>query len=391
MSKTIFQNKKILIFKKKTYSSYYDLIVNALIEYGKPEEVHYVTYNSESDIVDINDQIRNKILYRNINVFIALSYYFIDPQILIDFKKKLWSIRIDGDDSLIFEHYSKWYAQLFDLNLTTSIICNNKFKELGYKSIVYPTFVSTKKTNLDYSQTIEFKHDISFVGVLRKNMKRNEYISKINKKFKNFIHYGADSKNGFLNIENKYKLYRQTKINLDFSGVGYNQFPQLLDYEPSLKNNQTVTGRCFEVLAAGGFLLCEDNSMLKYFFQIKEDLDVFKNENDLFNKIEYYLKNEKLRKKIANSGYLKFKEKYSYEIYAPKLLSEMEKFIDYRNPINNITWPISVRLFLTRFIKKSRLLNLRYFLFIVKWSDKFYFLRKLIFKFKYFLNRDYYL
>ena len=58
--------------------------------------------------------------------------------------------------------------------------------------------------------------------------------------------------------------------------------------EPGIKNNQTMTGRCFEVLAAGGFLLCEDNPMLKYFFNIKEDLDVFKNENRFQYLIKIY-------------------------------------------------------------------------------------------------------
>ena len=49
---------------------------------------------------------------------ITASYFFYDQnlyQIQEDFR-----IRIDGDDDWLYDHYTRWYAQLFDLNITTS-------------------------------------------------------------------------------------------------------------------------------------------------------------------------------------------------------------------------------------------------------------------------------
>jgi len=93
---------------------------------------------------------------------------------------------------------------------------------------------------------------------------------------------GAAGNNQMLN-----KIYSNSKINIDIGRV----------YQPEI-----VTLRVFDVLACGGFLLAPFNEELGRLFRIGEHLDVYHSQEDLNQKIDFYLKEPKLRQKIAAQG-----------------------------------------------------------------------------------------
>ena len=39
-------------------------------------------------------------------------------KVLHQIQGKIFRIRIDGDDDWLYDHYTRWYAQLFDLNIS---------------------------------------------------------------------------------------------------------------------------------------------------------------------------------------------------------------------------------------------------------------------------------
>ena len=49
----MFKNKNILVLKKKKHSSYYDMLLRGIIEYGKPKNVYYVMYDSQRPLFRI--------------------------------------------------------------------------------------------------------------------------------------------------------------------------------------------------------------------------------------------------------------------------------------------------------------------------------------------------
>lgn len=71
--------------------------------------------------------------------------------------------------------------------------------------------------------------------------------------------------------------------------------------------------RIWDILGAGGFLLTNYQSEIEEFFVIGKELEVFTCEEELIQKIGYYLSHEEERKQIAESGYKKAKECYSLE------------------------------------------------------------------------------
>lgn len=104
------------------------------------------------------------------------------------------------------------------------------------------------------------------------------------------VHGGVDTLNEMP------KVFRQSKINLNLS------------------TRSIITGipqRIWDVLGAGGFLITNYQNELNKYFEIGEHLEVYKDENELLDKIEYYLQNEELREKIARKGHELVKEKHT--------------------------------------------------------------------------------
>lgn len=70
--------------------------------------------------------------------------------------------------------------------------------------------------------------------------------------------------------------------------------------------------RAFDIMGAGGFLLTNYQQDFLDYFVPDEDYVYFTDEQDMLNKIEYYLAHEKERNSIARNGYEKVKAAHTY-------------------------------------------------------------------------------
>jgi hypothetical protein len=133
--------------------------------------------------------------------------------------------------------------------------------------------------------------DVSFIGQIRDY--RKEYKKAV--KFQTF--------SNVYNEEHS-KVVSQSKINLNFTkGAG-------------------TSNRLYKLMAAGGFVLTNTFDTMEEDFVVGQDLDVFSSPKDLQKKINYYLKNEEERKRIAATGCETVK-KYDNKNYARVILSDV--------------------------------------------------------------------
>lgn len=82
-----------------------------------------------------------------------------------------------------------------------------------------------------------------------------------------------------------------------------------------------IPQRVFDIMAVGGFCLTNYQPELEEYFEIGKDLEVFHNLQELEEKVEYYLKHEEARVRIAVNGYKKVRAYHNYQV-------RMEKIID---------------------------------------------------------------
>ncbi len=85
-----------------------------------------------------------------------------------------------------------------------------------------------------------------------------------------------------------------------------------------------VNPRTFEILGCKSFQLIDENHLNEVELESGKHLVEFKEQDDLCEKIDYYLKNEKERELIANFGYEMAKDKYTMRESMKIILSSYE-------------------------------------------------------------------
>lgn len=110
------------------------------------------------------------------------------------------------------------------------------------------------------------------------------------------------------------KVFKASKINLNIT----------------LKILQSgIPLRALDILGCGGFLLSNYQPELAEYFENEKEVVLYDSLEDAYAKADFYLKHEPLRQKIAENGYRKVRERFSYK----KQLEEMFKIVQVRFPL----------------------------------------------------------
>jgi spore maturation protein CgeB len=90
-------------------------------------------------------------------------------------------------------------------------------------------------------------------------------------------------------------------------------------------NEATISPQHFEITAAGGFLLCPHHREVSSFFEIGEECDTFRDEEELVAKIEYYLAHSQRRRAIARAGQRRTLGEHLYRNRLNDILTILER------------------------------------------------------------------
>jgi glycosyltransferase involved in cell wall biosynthesis len=144
-------------------------------------------------------------------------------------------------------------------------------------------------------------YDIGFVGGLGMG-NRKKFLLNLKREYPNSFIGPADCKKIG-------EIYSQSKIIINYS----------------IKND--INMRIFEALMSGSMLITNriKNNGFNELFEENKDLVVFDSWKDLKEKIDYYLKNEEEREKIALSGYQKAINYHKYEDRVKFILEKIEE------------------------------------------------------------------
>ncbi len=228
-------------------------------------------------------------------------------------KNVLWVL----DDELIFDVFSKYYAQAFDAAVTCDYYATYGYRKLGIPAFYY--FSSYSKE--DY-RPIETSRDIdvSFIGDCSK-ADRREYIDYLKENGVEVKTFGDGSDNGFVKKEGLPLIFSRSKLNLNFAKVNR------LGPESWFLENNSLSGRALqnkgrpmEIAMCNSFCLSEYTPSLKETFDIGTEIDIFYDKPSLLNKVMYYLANEDKRVEMARKAYRKAISVYEADIFFPDLV-----------------------------------------------------------------------
>lgn len=207
---------------------------------------------------------------------------------------------------------------------------NSKFLPLGINANLY-------KQNFQ-----NYKYPISFVGRPLTN-KRIELICQIVKKYSNkfnlfcfkthfeksvdfIIENKLLNKNDLNIYKNCYQGFLKTEDELAFV---YNS--SCINLNITIQGENNINYRVYEVLASEGFLLTDKMDSIFKNFEVGKDLEVYNDVYDLFDKIDFYLKNQYIAEQIAINGCKKVKTNHSFEKIALKIKDDILKLGEVKN------------------------------------------------------------
>lgn len=236
------------------------------------------------------------------------------------------------DDTWRFDNYSKYWAPYFNWVVTTDYQAPAKYNKIGYKNIIKSQWACN---NLLYKPfDLPKIYDITFIG--QPYGERRKIIEKIRKAGIKIECWGKGWPNGRVSQEEMIKIFSQSKININLTkssgSISLKELARIfmkkvngmvridsprywIDNFKSFLNKRRVQikGRNFEIPGCGGFLMTEDADNLRDYYQDGKEIVIYKNTEDLIEKIKYYLKHDEEREAIAKAGYERTLEDNTYE------------------------------------------------------------------------------
>jgi len=217
---------------------------------------------------------------------------------------KVKLLNYNSDDSWRFNDYTRYTSLFMDYFLVPPYKdIKKKMKKEGIKNYFISFGVNTKHFKpLILNKTA----DVSFIGSASKT--RANYLKFLIKNRIKVCIYGKGWESypslkryyyGSLNDKVWTEIVNKTRINLCFSESG--------------GKNPQLKGRPFEIGACKSFILVGYAEDYKECLKEGKEIIMFKGKQDLLKKIKFYLKNEKIREKIAENAYKKIISKYTVD------------------------------------------------------------------------------
>lgn len=203
------------------------------------------------------------------------------------------------DTEYFFEGVDRYYAQLADLVILPDYLSKYKYELLNIN--VLTTFTMCDMNFYSKSDSIDKSIDVSFVGNL-KQADRKEYIDYLKMQGISVETYGVGSNHGFISFEEMIDVFNKSKINLNFT-ITSDRKNYIINPPTINQRIKQSKGRPIEIALCGGFVLSEYAPGIEEMFSIGREIDVFNTKEELLEKIQYYLANEKERAEIAIRGY----------------------------------------------------------------------------------------
>lgn len=271
------------------------------------------------------ENIIQKNLIKYLFVGFAAEDFLFDLHFLIYLKEKyqLCIINTSQDPETFFEPRDRYYNQIADYILPFTVMQNNAiYKNYNLESF---TLYSLYNKNMFIDLYLEETIDVSFIGNINK-ASRMEYIDFLRANGINVQTYGPGSENGFVSHEKMIHLINSSKINLNFTDSSISKefdFNTNTNFSIGTLINariQQAKGRLIEIYLTNSFCLSQEGEGTRALFD--DDRIVFKNKEELLEKILYYLKHNQDRsiiKKTLHKKALKFDGRNRFKMILSQL------------------------------------------------------------------------
>jgi len=266
------------------------------------------------DTLGLNKKLLNYD-FSKIDILFTIKGNTIKPSTLKNIKKRCPNIKIlswSQDDMYAWHNRSLYYTfglKYYDLIITQKSYNVEELKSIGAKNVLFQNKAYSKDIHKKYNCEKYKNIDVLFIGHFEQE--RYESMLYLAKNGIKIDVYGP-----------KWEKYQDIHTNLiihNKSLIGEEYAKALSNAKISLCflrkiNRDLQTSRSVEIPACGGFMIAERTDEHKKLFEEDKEAVYFESNEELLEKVKYYLENKEERNKIAEAGYKKTREAgYSYD------------------------------------------------------------------------------
>ena len=238
-----------------------------------------------------------------------------------------------ADDHFRFCNFSKYYAPLFSWVSTTDSEAIEKYNKINCKNVIKTQWACNHSSYKPYN--LEKIYDVSFIG--QPHSERRNVVDLIKRTGISVECRGNGWKRGRISQDEMIKMFSQSKINLNLtkssSGNSFRSIVSIFlkkeltgqiritnprhwsgNFQSILaKKRDQVKGRNFEIPGSGGFLLTSNADNLSDYYRDGKEIIIYKNNDEMIEKIKYYLEHDKEREAVARAGHKRTLQEHTYE------------------------------------------------------------------------------
>lgn len=233
-----------------------------------------------------------------------------------------------ADDHWRFEGFSRHFARSFDLAVTTDAAALPKYRALDGVTVHLSQWACNRYA---YRRvTTEIRHQATFVGQPHGTRKR--VVRKLEQAGHPVECWGHGWPAGRVSHEEMVEIFSSSAINLNLSnssddlGSLVQRAVRFVRRQPTAPRPPQIKGRNFEVPGTGGFLLTERVPYLDRYFELGREVAVFDGEDDLVEKVGYWLAHPEERQAVADAGYHRVLAEHTYDHRFARIFEAMDLY-----------------------------------------------------------------
>lgn len=291
--------------------------------FKKSISLNYSDFFEKNGIYALQQKILDLIVGNDVDVIMIFNFeddYELSPDFLRSLRDRCRLVFWLFDDEILLHAHSKFYAQTADVVVTTDYFGRSYYESIGIPTVLYFSSYSKK----DYfPKQMERIYDVSFIGDVGESRRsRRDFIRVLEENGVRVAVFGANSERGFVSHREMIDIFNKSKINLNFTAVS--MLPGIYRFDPLfIARSKQNKGRPIEIALTRSFCLSEYAPSLPFVFKIGEEIDTFRNSDELLSKVRYYLDNEGERVRLSENAYRRAIREYESDVYIRKVFDEL--------------------------------------------------------------------
>ena len=294
--------------KSRGIATEYAAFIPALEKLGH-EVIHFESWDMSlyGDYANLNKALLKKAIDIHPDVLLTVQLHYeiwIETIEIITEMGSIATISWTSDDSWKYKEVSRFIGTAYTAMTTTYPDIVSLYHRDGIPNVLLTQWGASSETFSSPINASQCIYQVSFVG--RAFGSRISRVKEIKDKGIEVQCFGHGWDSGSVTDNEMYRIMKESFISINFAN--------------SRGGNQ-IKARTFEIPGAGGFLLTEYTPGLELFYEIGKEIDVFHNNEELIEKINFYLEQPDLRDSIALNGFERTSRDHCYEKRVQEILN----------------------------------------------------------------------